>query len=77
VEATWDEGEPDWIVFEGACDASGAIPVDGRRFAVADDEDSVLRVYDAWAGGAPKAQLDVAEAIDLQHQGDRRAKGKR
>src|SRR5690606_15608234 len=36
-----------WVEFEGACDASGAVPVDEMHFAVADDEDNVLRVYDA------------------------------
>src|SRR5688572_26419365 len=31
-----------WVEFEGACDASGAVPIDERHFAVADDEDNVL-----------------------------------
>src|SRR4051812_31397526 len=42
-----------WVSFVGACDASGAVPIDERHFAVADDEDNVIRVYDAVAGGKP------------------------
>lgn len=46
-------GERATVVFVGACDASGAVPLDGHRFVVADDEDNVLRVYEAERGGAP------------------------
>lgn len=53
------------VVFEGACDASGAVSVDGTRFVVADDEDNTLRVYDALAGGAPLESSDVSGAIAL------------
>jgi hypothetical protein len=64
-----EQGASNWVVFEGACDASGAVPIDRRHFAVADDEDSVLRVYDAWAGGPPILRVDVADAIDLETKG--------
>jgi hypothetical protein len=40
------------VVFEGTCDASGAVPLDARRFAVADDENNVIRIYDAERGGS-------------------------
>ncbi len=53
------------VHFEGACDASGAVPLDDRRFAVADDEDSVLRIYDADRGGAPLYTVDVSGGLDL------------
>ena len=43
------------VVFEGMCDASGAIPVDERRFAIADDEENEIRFYDAESGGPPLA----------------------
>jgi hypothetical protein len=51
------------VTFTGMCDASGAVPLGGARFAVADDEDNVLRVYDAELGGGPIATIDVADAI--------------
>jgi hypothetical protein len=54
-----------WVHFEGACDASGAVPLDDRRFAVADDEDSVLRIYDAERGGPPLYTVDVSGGLDL------------
>lgn len=37
------------------CDASGAVPVSPTHFIVADDEDNLLRMYDAEAGGKPIA----------------------
>ena len=57
------ELEPGDVTFVGMCDASGAVPLDGSRFAVADDEDSVLRIYDFERGGAPLSTLDVSDAI--------------
>lgn len=53
------------VLFQGACDASGAVPLDERRFAVADDEDSVLRIYDAERGGPPLYTVDVSAGLDL------------
>ncbi len=58
-----------WVTFEGACDASGAVPVDGRHFAVADDEDNVLRVYDALAGGKPVAHTNLGKQLALEKKG--------
>lgn len=49
--------------FEGACDASGAVEVDKDRLAVADDEDNVIRVYDANRGGPPLYQYDFSDKI--------------
>src|SRR5918995_705524 len=54
-----------WVQFEGACDASGAVPVDERHFAVADDEDNVLRVYDAFAGGPPVRRTNLSKQLAL------------
>lgn len=55
---------PDGIVwFEGACDASGAVEVDRGRLAVADDEDDVIRVYDAKRGGPPLFQHDFSQRL--------------
>lgn len=53
------------VVFEGTCDASGAIALDARRFALADDEDNVLRVYDAEVGGPPLWSYDLTPDLQL------------
>lgn len=53
------------VEFVGACDASGAVPIDAKRFAVGDDEDSVLRIYDAERGGPPLHIINVADHLDL------------
>ncbi len=59
-----------WVTFEGACDASGAVPVDERHFAVADDEDNVLRVYDALLGGKPVRKTNLSKQISLPKKGE-------
>ncbi|MBA3459334.1 MAG: DUF3616 domain-containing protein [Deltaproteobacteria bacterium] len=56
------ELQPGDVTFVGMCDASGAVPLDGSKFVVADDEDTILRTYDV-KGGAPIAMLDVTDAI--------------
>ena len=49
-----------------ACDASAAAGISGTTlFVAASDEDTVLRVYDRAAGGAPLSVLDVATFLDL------------
>jgi hypothetical protein len=53
------------IVFRGMCDASGAVALSDRLFAVADDEDNVLRVYDADTGGQPLASADLSPELLL------------
>src|SRR5262245_45414676 len=58
-------GPGSWIWFEGACDASGAVGIDSRRFLLADDEDNVLRVYDAEIGGKPLFETDFSGALGL------------
>lgn len=50
-------GQNDLVVFSGMCDASAAIPLENNRFMVADDEDNILRIYDAVKGGAPVDQV--------------------
>jgi hypothetical protein len=59
------------VQFEGTCDASGAVPIDAHLFAVADDEDNVLRIYDADHGGSPLFATDVSDELGLP----RRKKG--
>jgi hypothetical protein len=60
------------VVFHGACDASGAVPLSDRRVVVADDEDNILRVYDADAGGAPLAQTDLSASLGLPMKGKKK-----
>jgi hypothetical protein len=55
----------DEVEYRGMCDASGAVALGAGQFAVADDEDNVLRVYDAAHGGAPRAAVDVSAALGL------------
>jgi Protein of unknown function (DUF3616) len=59
-----------WVEFEGTCDASGAVAVDERHFAVADDEDNILRVYDAVAGGEPVRKTNLSKQIALKKRGE-------
>ncbi len=59
-----------WVTFEGACDASGAVPIDARHFAVADDEDNVIRVYDAFSGGRPVQRTNLSPRLALQRKGE-------
>lgn len=58
------------IEFEGACDASGAVPINERYFAVADDEDNVLRIYDAMAGGKAVRRTNLSKQIALEKKGE-------
>jgi hypothetical protein len=55
--------EPREVLFTGACDASAAVPLSRSLFAVADDEDNVLRVYDADRGGAPLRSVDLSPSL--------------
>jgi hypothetical protein len=52
-------------VFLGMCDASGAVPLGENTLLVADDEDNVLRIYDADRGGAPLRKIDVSHWLGL------------
>jgi len=54
---------PREVIFTGICDASAAVPLTSRLFAVADDEDSVLRVYDADRGGEPVRSADLSASL--------------
>ena len=54
-----DPGQaPSWVVFRGTSDASAAVVVDERTFAVADDENNILRAYST-EGGSPVLRLDL------------------
>lgn len=60
------------VIFEGMCDASGAVELGLDRFVVADDEDNVLRIYDAERGGPPLAAVDVSAEVGLEPRGKKR-----
>lgn len=60
------------VIFQGMCDASGAVSISDRTFAVADDEDNVLRVYDADRGGLPISAVDVSDDLDLRRKRGRK-----
>ena len=55
----------DEVVFIGMCDASGAVPLSAHTFAVADDEDNILRVYDADRGGPALYERDISAGIGI------------
>lgn len=52
-------------VFEGGCDASGAVDLGGGLFVVGDDEDNILRVYDGRRGGGPVHTADLSPTLEL------------
>lgn len=47
-------------VYKGMSDASGAVPLGNRFFAVADDERNPLRIYRRDAGGPPVQVVDLS-----------------
>ncbi len=51
--------------YRGAADASAVVRIDGATILVGDDEDNVLRLYDAEAGGPPRQELDVSSFLGL------------
>lgn len=53
------------IVFFGSCDPSGAVVLASGLFAVADDEDNLLRIYDADKGGPPLRTIDVSRLLEI------------
>jgi hypothetical protein len=62
----------DAVTFFGMCDASAAVEITERIFAVADDEDSVIRTYDAMQGGAPLSAVDLSPSLDLPMKGKKK-----
>lgn len=56
-------------VFTGMADASAAEPVGWPYFVVATDEENILYVYDATAGGGPVDWLDLRAPLDRTGEG--------
>ena len=52
-------------VYSGMCDASAAVALTDTLFAVASDEDSVIRIYSRAHGGPPAQSFDLATLLDL------------
>lgn len=65
------------IVFIGMCDASGAVELNEHLFAIANDEDNILRVYDADRGGLPVVSYEVSGALQLEPKGSKKKKKKK
>jgi hypothetical protein len=59
------------VTFQGMCDASAAVEIDRHRFLVADDEDNILRTFDADRGGAALAGVDMSQPLGLTPKGKR------
>ncbi len=55
-------------VFCGMCDASAVVALDANLFAVADDEDNLLRIYDRQRPGAPLWLKDFSRFLDVEAQ---------
>jgi hypothetical protein len=62
------------VTFTGMCDASAAIELTNEVFAVADDEDNVIRTYDALRGGAALSAVDLSPSLDLAKKADKKGK---
>ncbi len=56
------------LVHTGMCGASAAVALDAGRFVVADDEDSVLRVYARDQAGPPLQQIDLSAFLELDSE---------
>jgi hypothetical protein len=54
------------------CDASGAVPLTSHAFAVADDEDNVIRVYDAERPGRPISAVDLSRGLGVVQKRSRK-----
>lgn len=50
------------------CDASAAVALTGHLFAVASDEDSVIRVYSRDKAGAPVQSFNLSAFLDLDEK---------
>ena len=49
----------------GLCDASATVWLNAQAFAVANDEDNVIRVYSCTNGGAPLTSVDLSEFLEV------------
>jgi hypothetical protein len=54
--------------YHGMCEASAAVAVDASRFLVADDQDSILRLYERGKPEPISPPRDLAEALGVPKQ---------
>lgn len=54
--------------YHAMCEASAAVAVDASRFLVADDQDSILRLYERGKPEPISPQKDLAEALGVPKQ---------
>ena len=59
----------DLIVYRGMADASAGVAVAGKWMVVADDEESILRLYDRNQGGLPRAEWDLTSFLTFGRGG--------
>jgi hypothetical protein len=62
-------GQPQFsapVFHSGMCGASAAVALDAQHFVVADDEDSVLRVYARDKAGPPLERFDLTAFLELE-----------
>jgi hypothetical protein len=55
-----------FLVFHGASDVSAAVAVGEDMFVVADDENNVLRIYEASKSGQPVSAFDMTSFLDIE-----------
>jgi hypothetical protein len=53
--------------YSGMCDASAAVALDRSSFAVANDEDNVVRIYSADQPGPPRQAIDLNRFLEVDH----------
>jgi len=53
------------VEYSGACDASAVVALGSDHFAVANDEDNLLRTYNRTHGGPPVQTLDLTKFLEL------------
>ncbi|MBI3417754.1 MAG: DUF3616 domain-containing protein [Verrucomicrobia bacterium] len=51
--------------FQGMCSASGAVALDEKHFAVADDEGNQIRIYHNQRAGMPLKTIDLTSFLEL------------
>ncbi|MCX8108771.1 MAG: DUF3616 domain-containing protein, partial [Verrucomicrobiae bacterium] len=63
-----EQAKPDFLVFNGLCDASAAVALDDKHFVVASDEDSKLRVYRLDSPRLPVQVFDMHAFLELDQE---------
>ncbi len=54
------------LTYQGSSDASAAVSIGQDIFIVADDENNILRVYNASNGGLPICSYDLTDFLDIE-----------